>query len=181
MRNLFRFPLKALFAVAVVSAYSLPVAAEPVSGQAFNLRVGAGDHYQRYELAWESPALWTWRFEGNNSRIDVLAEISGSWWNASGSRRPSGVWQAGAAPFLRWSVNDAFYIEAGLSANYFSRARFAGNQMSTRFQFGEHLGFGAYIGENSRLGLRYSHFSNAGIKRPNHGLDVFQVLYSRQF
>ena len=181
MRTLFRFPLKALFAAAVVSACTLPVAAEPTSGQALSLRVGAGDHYQRYELAWESPALWTWKFEGNNSRFDVLAEVNGSWWNASGSRQPSSVWQAGAAPFLRWSINDAFYIEAGVSANYFSRTRFADKQMSTKFQFGEHLGLGAYIGDNSRVGLRYSHYSNAGIKRPNEGLDVFQLLYSRQF
>ncbi|MFA7624941.1 MAG: acyloxyacyl hydrolase, partial [Pusillimonas sp.] len=147
MSEFSRFPVKALVCAALVSVISLPVAAEPLSGHSLSLRAGAGEHYQRYELAWESPALLTWKLEGNNSRVDVLAEVNGSWWNSSGSRQPSSVWQMGAAPFLRWSINDAFYLEAGLSANYFSRARFADKQMSTRFQFGEHLGFGAYIGE----------------------------------
>ena len=181
MRKFLRHSTQALIAGAVVSALSFPALADPMSGQGISLRAGPGKHYQRYELAWESPTLWTYKFEGNNSRLDLLAEAGASFWNASGSREPSSVWQLSAAPFVRWSINDAFYLEAGVSANYFSRTRFADKHISTKFQFGEHIGVGAYIGENSRLGLRYSHFSNAGIKKPNPGLDVIQLLFSHQF
>lgn len=68
-----------------------------------------------------------------------------------------------------------------MGANLFSRSLFADINIGTKFQFGEHVGIGAYIGKNSRLGLRYSHYSNAGIKNPNPGLDVVQVLFSHQY
>ncbi|ROT46533.1 acyloxyacyl hydrolase [Pusillimonas sp. NJUB218] len=181
MRKFVRHGAKALLAGVAASVLFSPAFAEPMSGNGISVRAGAGNHYQRYEMAWESPSFYTYQFESNNSRLDLLAEVSGSLWRASGSREPSSMWQLGAAPFVRWSVNNAFYFEAGLSANVFSRSRFADKDMSTKFQFGEHVGFGAYLGDDTRLGLRYSHFSNAGIKRPNPGLDVFQVLLSHQF
>lgn len=181
MNKVLSLSLKALVAGVFVSSAAFPVAAEPMTGHGLSVRAGAGKHYQRYELAWESPSFWTYQFEGNGSRLDLLAEAGVAWWNASGSRKPSDVWQINATPFVRWSVNNAFYLEAGVGANLFSRTRFADKNISTRFQFAEHVGVGAYIGKNSRLGVRYSHYSNAGIKRPNPGLDVVQVLFSHQF
>ena len=40
---------------------------------------------------------------------------------------------------------------------------------------------GFLLTPNNRIGLRYSHFSNASIKRPNPGLDAVQVSYTYQF
>lgn len=181
MRKILSAPTSAFAVGLLACTLSVAASAEPMSGSGLSARIGAGDHYQRYELAWESPSFWTYRFEGNDSRLDLLTEVGGAYWRASGAREPSNVWQVGVAPFLRWSVNDAFYFEAGLSANYFSRTQFADKTVSTKFQFGEHVGIGAYIGERSRLGLRYSHYSNAGIKKPNDGLDVVQLLLTHQF
>ncbi|WP_245152438.1 acyloxyacyl hydrolase [Allopusillimonas soli] len=153
--------------------------AEPDSG-VLSVRAGAGSHYQRLELAWETPPVWSYTFSGG-SRLDLVGELGVAYWHADGSRSPAAVWQLNAIPFLRWTFNDRYYLEAGAGATVFSHASFAGKEMSTAFQFGDHIGVGAYITDNSRIGVRLSHFSNAGIKHPNPGLNVLQLLYTVQY
>lgn len=145
------------------------------------LRIGAGDHYQRAELAWESPSLWSHRFEGNGSRLDLVGELGAAYWHANGSRDPGSVWQLSAIPFLRWTWAERYYVEAGIGATVFSRTTFADKDISTAFQFGDHIGVGMLLTPRSRLGLRFSHFSNAGIKSPNPGLNILQLNYSLQY
>lgn len=144
------------------------------------LRLGAGDHYQRAELAWESPSFWTYRFEGG-SRLDIVGELGAAYWHASGSRHPSSAWQFSATPLLRWTWSDRYYVEAGVGATVFSRTDFADKNLSTAFQFGDHIGIGMHLTSESRLSLRLSHYSNAGIKRPNPGLNILQLNYSLQY
>ncbi len=76
---------------------------------------------------------------------------------------------------------ERFYIEAGIGATVLNHASFADKDLGSAFQFGDHIGLGFLVTPQSRLGLRYSHFSNAGIKTPNPGLDVTQVTYTYQF
>lgn len=158
-----------------------PLAAEELyESSSIGLRLGAGDHYQRAEVAWESPSFWTYRFDGG-SRLDLVGELGVAYWHADGSRSPGNAWQFSAIPFLRWTWSDRYYIEAGIGATAFSRTTFADKTISTAFQFGDHIGIGMHVTDNSRLSLRYSHFSNAGIKRPNPGLDILQLTYSYQY
>src|SRR5690606_21385354 len=128
------------------------------------------------ELAWESPSLWTYHWDGYG-RLDLVAELGAAYWMANGSRSPSNVWQFSATPMIRWSWNERFYLEAGVGATVFSRTDFADKHLSAAFQFGDHIGVGAYLSDTSRLGLRLSHFSNAGIKEPNTGLNILQLTY----
>ncbi|HWK62393.1 MAG TPA: acyloxyacyl hydrolase [Eoetvoesiella sp.] len=146
-----------------------------------SLRAGSGDHFERYELAWESPSLWSHRFSGNNGRLDLVGELGAAYWTADHSPGPSHAWQFSAIPFLRWTIDQRFYIEAGVGATVFTRTRFAGKEMSSAFQFGDHLGLGVYLSESSRVGLRLSHFSNADIKTPNPGLNIVQLTYTYQY
>jgi lipid A 3-O-deacylase len=145
------------------------------------LRAGAGSYYQRYERAWTSPSLWQHQFSGSGTRLDLAAEVGAAFWKASGNRERSSVWQIGFTPFLRWTFSNNVYLEAGVGVNRFSHTRFANRTLSTQLQFGSHLGVGVSLSSSSRLGLRYSHYSNASIKRPNDGLDVFQITYTHAF
>ncbi|MFA7670303.1 MAG: acyloxyacyl hydrolase [Burkholderiaceae bacterium] len=168
-------------AATVLALACSPLAAqERYQSPSVGLRLGAGEHYQRAELAWESPALWTYRFEGG-SRLDLLGELGAAYWRADGSRSPGSVWQFSATPFLRWTWADRYYLEAGIGATVFSRTDFADKNLSTAFQFGDHIGVGMHLSPHSRLSLRYSHYSNAGIKRPNPGLNILQLNYSYQY
>jgi len=164
----------------------LALAATPLAAQdlyespGIGLRLGIGDNYQRAELAWESPSMWTYRFEGG-SRLDLVGELAAAYWRADGNRRPANIWQFSATPLLRWTWADRYYVEAGIGLTSFSRTEFAGKNLSSAFQFGDHIGLGMHMTRNSRLTLRYSHYSNAGIKRPNPGLNILQLNYSYQY
>ena len=150
------------------------------STPSIGVRLGAGEHYQRAELAWESPSFWTYRFEGG-SRLDLVGELGAAYWHANGSRHPGSVWQISAIPLLRYTWSERYYVEAGIGATAFSRTTFADKNISTAFQFGDHIGVGMFLNDNSRLSLRFSHFSNAGIKRPNPGLNILQLNYSYHY
>ena len=114
-------------------------------------------------------------------RLDLTPEFGASYWTADGSRTPGHAWQFSAIPMFRWWAGERFYLEAGIGATLFSTTRFANENISTAFQFGDHVGMGFLLTPNNRIGLRYSHFSNASIKRPNPGLDTVQVSYTYQF
>ncbi len=176
LKSLVLGALTAMVFAAPMSAAS----ARDASQGSFSVRAGAGDHYQRYELAWESPSLWSYQFSGG-SRIDLVGELGAAYWNASGSRSPSNAGQFSAIPMVRWTFGERYFIEAGVGPTVFTRTRFAGEHISTAFQFGNHIGAGAYVSDAGRVSLRFSHFSNASIKRPNPGLDVLQLTYSYQF
>lgn len=156
-------------------------AAEP-GGGGISVRAGYGDHYKRAEIAWESPSLWRYRFsDADYGRLDLVAELGAAYWMADGSRSPSNAWQFSAIPFLRWTWAERYYLEVGVGPTVFSRTRFAGKNISSAFQFGDHIGIGAHISDASSVSLRYSHFSNAGIKEPNPGLNVLQLMYTYQY
>ncbi|CFN83565.1 lipoprotein [Bordetella pertussis] len=91
------------------------------------------------------------------------------------------MWQASAIPMFRWWTGERFYIEAGIGATVFSSTSFADKRIGSAFQFGDHIGLGFLLTPSNRIGLRYSHFSNAGIKEPNPGLDIVQLTYTYQF
>jgi lipid A 3-O-deacylase len=82
---------------------------------------------------------------------------------------------------FRWWATDNFFVEAGVGATLFSRTTFANKNISTAFQFGDHIGAGFLLNKNNRIGVRISHFSNASIKRPNPGLDLVQLTYLYQY
>ncbi|RTZ45836.1 acyloxyacyl hydrolase [Candidimonas sp. SYP-B2681] len=146
-----------------------------------SVRAGVGEHYQRIELAWESPSLWRHQFSGGYGRLDLIAEVGAAYWKAKGSRSPSDSWQFSAIPILRWTLNERYYIEAGVGPTAFTRTRFADKVISTAFQFGDHIGVGAYLSNTSRLGLRFSHFSNASIEKSNPGLNIVQLTYTYRY
>lgn len=154
--------------------------AQPTQG-GVSLHYGIGDHYQRVTLNYETPTLWSHQFDGNWGRLDLTPELGASYWWADGSRSPSHVWQASAIPMFRWWTGERFYIEAGIGATVFSSTSFADKRIGSAFQFGDHIGLGFLLTPSNRIGLRYSHFSNAGIKEPNPGLDIVQLTYTYQF
>ena len=170
-----------LTAVALTCVAPVVHAQQAGSSGGLGLTWGVGEHYQRIALNYETPSFWNHEFSGEWGRLEAVGEFSLAYWKAEGSRSPGSMWQLGATPFLRWWTSDRFFIEAGIGVNGFSRTKFADKTISTAFQFGDHIGVGYQLTQNSRLGLRFSHFSNASIKRPNPGLNVLQASYIYQF
>lgn len=175
------FPRFRSMATAGVALCALMGFASSVQAEGLGLRVGVGDHFQRLELAWDSPSFWSHDFSGGGSGLSLYGELGAAYWHASDHRSPNNIWQFSAIPFLRWTVNDRFFVEAGVGPTVFTRTRFADKNISTAFQFGDHIGAGFYLNRNSQVGLRLSHFSNASIKDPNPGLNVAQLTYTYRY
>ncbi len=86
------------------------------------------------------------------------------------------LFHIGATPVVRWWITPATGVELGIGANLFSGTHIAGKQISTAFQFGDTVGVVHRLqGRPWRLGLRFIHYSNADIKRPNPGQNYLQL------
>lgn len=155
-------------------------AQDSVSEQGLGLRLGYNSDYRKATLAYETPMLWAYRFKNGWGRVGLTLEFGVSYWEAKRYRSKS-MGQIGAIPMLRWWPTERFYLELGSGPTMLSRSEFAGHDLSTRLQFGSHVGTGLLINKVHRLGIRYSHYSNASIKKPNPGLDLLELSYTYQF
>lgn len=91
------------------------------------------------------------------------------------------------SPVLQYPVDTlayaTLYVEAGIGVSLLDDTQFAGKDVSTHFQFEDRLGLVARFGQHKQhqLALRYFHYSNAGIKKPNPGLDFIALSYMHYF
>ncbi|MFC0254077.1 acyloxyacyl hydrolase [Massilia consociata] len=119
---------------------------------------------------------WDQRWFATNGRhLSGYWEGSLAWWrldayrNVPGQRKNLAV--IGFTPVLRYQ-NDSklgLYGEIGIGVNLFSKLyKNEDNELSTAFQFGDHIGVG-YTTARWDFGLRFQHYSNASIKKPNDG------------
>ncbi len=125
---------------------------------------------------------------GSERALYPSLDLTAGYWRVNRSDRTevSVVSEAGLTPTLRLGgpSRTGFFAEIGVGAIAISprfqstRARF-----STNYQFGDHFG----VGWRSRgahrweVALRYEHFSNAGIKKPNPGEGFAQLRLSAGF
>lgn len=121
------------------------------------------------------------------------------WQNQSGSVQLGGRWDAGVT---RWSGLDATslslspvftlsfpsgqrswtpYLEAGIGAAYFTETKLRDRDLSSKFQFEDRIGAGLRLASGSEVGIRFYHYSNAGIKKPNDGIETAALHYRMSF
>jgi hypothetical protein len=81
-----------------------------------------------------------------------------------------------------WRKEAGFgYVEAGIGAYLLSHTINNDNdRLPSSFQFGSHIGAGLRLGESgqTKLGVGFQHLSNAGIKQPNGGINLYLMTLS---
>lgn len=91
--------------------------------------------------------------------------------------------QIGIAPILRYTFErwPQWFVDAAIGVNAISPVfRRGEDEFSTVFNFGEHFGIGFHpAGGDWEWTLRYQHFSNGGIRKPNPGQDFVQLRIGR--
>jgi lipid A 3-O-deacylase len=122
-----------------------------------------------------------------------------SWWE-SATGRLTGYWDAGytyweggdhssAAHSLSFAPvfvyefsgeNVKPFIEAGIGVAAFSDTRVGDKDLGSSFNFEDRVGFGLKFA-NQRIGIRAIHYSNAGIKEPNDGIESYSLFYGTRF
>lgn len=130
---------------------------------------------------------WSWRREALGGEFSGMTEIYASYWSGRGATGRQGFTQVGVVPMLRYRFSRGrsdWFLEAGIGVSGMdSLYRNTDKQFSSSFNFVDVLALGRSFGEGRRqeLSLRATHYSNAGIKRPNPGENFLQLRYAALF
>lgn len=153
-----------------------------IDSASFEFGRGPEVHMARLAVQKDWDARW---FASNGRHLSGYWDLSAAYWRGTAYRNVPGQRQnlavVGITPVARYGRDDklGWYVEAGIGANLFSELyNNDDNQLSTAFQFGDHLGVGYVTANKWDLGLKFQHYSNASIKRPNSGAN-FLVLSAR--
>lgn len=120
-------------------------------------------------------------YENNYFIIQGYHEASLNHWNANEKNSINAI--AYSPVFTLSFLTDTTikpYFEAGIGLAYISHKHIDDREKSTNFQFEDRLGIGIKK-DNINFHIRYMHYSNAGIKRPNNGIDIALVGFSYKF
>ena len=102
-------------------------------------------------------------------------------------RQTAWLGQLGLVPVFRYRLDgpwSKWFGEIGVGLTLTSTAyETQRRRFSTTFNFGDHVAVGRSFGDSDQheLALRVQHFSNAGIREPNSGVNFVQLRYSYRF
>jgi lipid A 3-O-deacylase len=139
----------------------------------------------RGAIQWKWTTQW---FQSNGTHLGGYWDMTLAHWRGKRHRNIDGNTQnlaaIGITPVFRFQ-RDALtgpYAEAGIGAHYLTDLYDNnGDMLSTRFQFGDHIGVGYVFQNKLDLGVKFQHFSNGGIKSPNSGVNFAVVRVSYPF
>ena len=163
----------ALAAAALVSA-----PARAIDGMSLELGRGDDVTMSRVGVQWQlaRPLL-----QFADWQVASYIDLAAGYWDADkfpGAKHDA-LFDLGLTPVMRLQGNGRVgpYAELGLGAHVLSHSSIGLTRMSTAFQFGNHVGLGYRFGPKTSydLSYRFQHLSNAGIKRPNAGINFHQV------
>ncbi len=141
---------------------------------------GSLDGYRSLALNYQSSPLWQGTLAAHP--LDVSLEYSLGMMRAPAGKSDRDLAHVGITSFARWWFVPNTGAELGVGANVFSGTRLGDKDISTAFQFGSSVGlFHRLEGAPWLLGLRLTHYSNAGIKEPNAGQNYIQLRASYVF
>lgn len=177
-------PLKNIF---LVSTTLFAIASPPARAvDAFSLEAGSGEHVTLLRIGAQSNWEKRW-WQSNGTHIGGHWDLTIAYWRATrfqNADRTQNITDIGITPVFRFQ-NDSrlgWYGELGIGAHYLSELyNNDGDRFSTRFQFGDHVAIGYVFSNQLEIGLKFQHFSNGGIKKPNGGADFYVVKVSYAF
>jgi lipid A 3-O-deacylase len=168
----------ALGATTLCSALCFGVPGAARAAETLNIQVGAWEGYRNFAVGLDTAPVWS---HVGRSREELVPEFGAGYSDYAGHVLTSrnSLWHFGGAMFFRWYVAPTSYLEVGTGPNLFTRSLIGNHVLSTNLQFGDSVGFAHRFTEKWTLGVRYTHFSNAAIKRPDDGANFvhFVVTY----
>ncbi|MFK3793521.1 acyloxyacyl hydrolase [Pseudomonas piscis] len=152
-----------------VNAAELSGAIGATSQGGLTARVGMG-------FGWDK----SW-FESNTGRLTGYWDAGYTYWEAGDAS--GGAHSLSFAPVFVYefgSGNVKPFVEAGIGVALFSGTSAGDQEFGSAFNFEDRIGAGLKIGETQKVGIRATHYSNAGIKQPNDGIESYSLFYSHQ-
>lgn len=69
------------------------------------------------------------------------------------------------------------FIEAGIGVAAFSGTRVGDQNLGSSLNFEDRIGAGLKFANGQSVGIRAIHYSNAGLKQPNDGIESYSLFY----
>lgn len=113
-----------------------------------------------------------------------VGRLTGNWngaytyWEGD---KGSGVSSLSFSPVFVYEFSGAMvkpYIELGIGVALFSHTQWEDKRFGSAFAFEDRAGFGFRFAGGHEIGLRVTHYSNAGIKEPNDGIETYALHYT---
>lgn len=172
--------MKKLIPLAAVAAVSL---AQIAAAHALDLTAAVGrtgESTMTYRLGAQFDFNRSW-FQTSVGRLTGYWDAGYTYWegdeastNHSISLAPVFVYE-----FTGGSVTP--YLEAGIGIAAFENTEVENNDLGSSFQFEDRFGAGLRFAGGHEVGLRAIHYSNAGIKNPNDGIESYALHYRGSF
>ncbi|MDV7212381.1 acyloxyacyl hydrolase [Azotobacter beijerinckii] len=106
------------------------------------------------------------------------------WEGGSGDDNYSGAHSLSLSPVFTYEFSGLGvtpFLEFGVGVAFFSKTRVGEKQLGSSFNFEDRIGAGLRFAGGQKIGVRAIHYSNAGIKQPNDGIESFSAYYSHVF
>jgi hypothetical protein len=179
--------VKFLIVAALLAASPLAYAIDSVS-----VEYGHSDSSNVNVNLYRVGVQWNWNKKlvemGNWHLGGYWESDAGYWANNSFGRTHANILDIGFTPVFRFQQTTRSsvspYVEAAVGLHLLSATSVnAQRQFGSSFQFGDHVGAGMRFGEKGQydIGYRYQHFSNAGIKGPNQGINFNELRLQYHF
>lgn len=182
-KSLSRLSLATLVA-AVVAA---PALAADFKFDTASLEFGTTSKARIVRLGLQSQWDKKW-FASNGTHVSGYWDLSLAQWRGSAYRGIHGddldITNIGFTPVFRFQADNklGWYAEGGIGLNLLSKRYDNDNkQLSTNFQFGDHIGAGYVLANGWDVGMKIQHFSNGGYKKPNDGVNFLLLKAARAF
>lgn len=171
----------------MISALAATLSCAACAADSASVEFGSGNKTDmtRIALQWQWERRW-----GKSSKMHLTGywDLNLGYWRGQRYRGIEGQRQnltvLGITPVFRLQQNTlhGFYGEAGIGVNHLS-GYYDNNdrQLSTQFQFGDHIGIGYVFRNRLDLSYRFQHFSNGSIRRPNDGVNFSIIRLSYPF
>jgi hypothetical protein len=191
---LWRKPLlQGLFAIMLLVGLPQPLQAAPQHSMATQPRhqlhvayvQGEGDVQGLKVAVQRESAFFTQHLQDYGFAGTVSFEMSANFWRFGPENDTDQNVVLTVSPVLTFSLGKVFenelLAEFGIGVSLLDDTTFAGKNVSTHYQFEDRLGLIYRLSHEDSISLRYLHYSNAGFKKPNPGLDFIALGYSRAF
>lgn len=177
--------MQLLVLLAAVILVSPAFAADWRPGGVF-VEAGEGDHGLRAAsvgVVWP----WSWQHATTSGAWSGYTEAYLSRWRMREIEGDAAFDHVGVTPMFRYRAEHGaspWFAEGGIGLIYMDRLfETPKKHFMTRWNFGDTLGVGRTFGARGQheVTLRFTHFSNAGLKRPNPGQNLLRVKYAYLF
>ncbi len=167
--------------VGIAAAFAAAFATQGAHAQALggwvdsaSFEVGSNPEQRMFRVAMQNDWQQRW-FARNGYHLSGYWETNLALWRLNAYQnvpgRKKNIAVVGFTPVLRYQSDSklGLYGEIGVGVNLLSTLyKNEDKELATAFQFGDHVGVG-YTTAKWDFGLKFQHYSNASIKRPNAG------------